>query len=845
MRSLGVVTRVHAWNSTVVMFWPRRGSIRQQLVLVLVVTVVAVTAVHDIVAYRELRRSAEDAATERLRAVSNQVGDLLDAQARGVRAGLTTAVRAPPLAELLRAESGSGAAGAREAARAALLAAATPAQTVAAVELWDAAGKTILTTSAPPAIPDEARRSIVDLVDPSSRTGIGPMMVVGDSLLCAAVGAITDGTGADARTLGYLVQWRRLVGSEEGRTQLADLIGPGADIAMGSTQGDGWTNFATVIPRPNVALPLTAPTWRTVDGTRRLTAARPINGAPWTLVIDFPEVAVQARVGTVVRRLALISAVFLALGIVAAWWLGRRLTTTLAELAGAAGAISAGDYSRRVKIEGGQEVQALGSAFNTMSESIETARRGLEERSEELAERAGQLSEQASELEMTNEELAQSRDDAIRARDELAASFAENERVTAELDTSLASAPVGIAFHDLQGRYRRVNHCFATMNGVGMDAHTGRFPAELVPTFGRSIESYVRQVLDTGKVVNDVELSGATAARPGEIQHWLANFYAIRTASGEMLGAGTIITDLTAHKRLQSQLLQSQKMEAVGRLAGGVAHDFNNVLTAITGFGQLALSTLPAEGEGAREDMEQVLAAADRAAALTRQLLAFSRQQVLQPHVLNMNAVVTSLSPMLARLIGEDVRLVARPAPKLSAVKADPSQLEQVLVNLVVNARDAMPSGGTLVIETANVELDATYARSHDGVTPGPHVMLAVTDTGTGMDVTTRARVFEPFFTTKEAGKGTGLGLATAYGIVRQSGGSIDVYSEPGQGSTFKVYLPRCEEVQEERRPVLASPVALPTGKPTVLLVDDDPHVAAAARRALERAGYKVLAANT
>jgi len=200
---------------------------------------------------------------------------------------------------------------------------------------------------------------------------------------------------------------------------------------------------------------------------------------------------------------------------------------------------------------------------------------------------------------------------------------------------------------------------------------------------------------------------------------------------------------------------------------------------------------------------------------------------------------------MLARLIGEDVRLVARPAPKLSAVKADPSQLEQVLVNLVVNARDAMPSGGTLVIETANVELDATYARSHDGVTPGPHVMLAVTDTGTGMDVTTRARVFEPFFTTKEAGKGTGLGLATAYGIVRQSGGSIDVYSEPGQGSTFKVYLPRCEEVQEERRPVLASPVALPTGKPTVLLVDDDPHVAAAARRALERAGYKVLAANT
>jgi signal transduction histidine kinase/ActR/RegA family two-component response regulator len=293
---------------------------------------------------------------------------------------------------------------------------------------------------------------------------------------------------------------------------------------------------------------------------------------------------------------------------------------------------------------------------------------------------------------------------------------------------------------------------------------------------------------------------------------------------------------------VSAQLLQSQKMEAVGRLAGGVAHDFNNILTAISGFGQFVLADLGATNGGTKADIEQVLAAAERGGALTRQLLAFSRQQVLQPRVLDLNAVVTALGPMLARLIGTDIQLRTVAAPQLSAVKADPNQMEQVLVNLVVNARDAMPHGGTITIETADVELDESYASTHDSVTPGHYVVLVVTDNGSGMDAATRARVFDPFFTTKGPSKGTGLGLSTVYGIVKQSGGNIEVYSEPGQGTSFKVYLPRCLERLDAEAATRA--VGSPNGKAKILLVDDDPHVSAAARRALERAGYMVLTAS-
>ncbi len=292
--------------------------------------------------------------------------------------------------------------------------------------------------------------------------------------------------------------------------------------------------------------------------------------------------------------------------------------------------------------------------------------------------------------------------------------------------------------------------------------------------------------------------------------------------------------------RTQEQLTQAQKMEAIGRLAGGVAHDFNNLLTIITGRTTLLRAQLGA-GTGLERHVDLIDKTATRAAGLTHQLLAFSRKQVLQPKVLDLNALVGNVGAMLRRLIGEDMNLVTALGSRVAAVKADAGQLEQVLMNLVVNARDAMPDGGRVTIETANVTLDASYAARHAEVQAGPYVLLAVSDTGTGMDAATQAHLFEPFFTTKGPGKGTGLGLATVYGIVKQSGGHIAVYSELGHGTTFKIYLPAVNQPAEtsENQPA----VSAPRGSETVLLVEDEEDLRDLLAEALEASGYTVLKA--
>jgi PAS domain S-box-containing protein len=299
-----------------------------------------------------------------------------------------------------------------------------------------------------------------------------------------------------------------------------------------------------------------------------------------------------------------------------------------------------------------------------------------------------------------------------------------------------------------------------------------------------------------------------------------------------------IAEDVTERRALEEQLRQSQKMEAVGRLAGGVAHDFNNLLTVIRGYSELMLSQL-GPGQPLQAEIEEVRKAADRAALLTQQLLAFSRKQVLAPKILDLNAVITNMDRLMRRLLGEDVKLITKLDSNLGRTKADPGQIEQVIMNLAVNARDAMPEGGTVSIETSNVVLDEFLSRDF-AVTPGPYVMLGFSDTGHGMNAETRARVFEPFFTTKEQGKGTGLGLSTVYGIVKQSGGYIWVYSEPGLGTTFKVYLPMAQE-KAETRPSDASPAAMRRGSETILLVEDEDGVRTLIKQLLQRQGYVVI----
>jgi two-component system cell cycle sensor histidine kinase/response regulator CckA len=303
----------------------------------------------------------------------------------------------------------------------------------------------------------------------------------------------------------------------------------------------------------------------------------------------------------------------------------------------------------------------------------------------------------------------------------------------------------------------------------------------------------------------------------------------------------TVLEDITERLRLESELFQSQKLEGIGRLAGGVAHDFNNLLTAINGYSQSLLNQLD-PGNPMRPKLEQIKKAGERAASLTHQLLAFSRKQVLQPRVLDLNSLVANMDKMLRRLIGEDIELVTLFGMALGQVKADPTQIEQVLLNLVVNARDAMPLGGKIVIETANVELDETYAHRHIAVAPGRYVMLAVWDSGSGMDAATLKHLFEPFYTTKERGKGTGLGLSTVYGIVKQSGGSIWVYSELNQGTTFKIYLPRVDQPLELVK-TEPTPATVARGSETILLVEDEEVVRSYIRAILQDHGYKVLVA--
>jgi PAS domain S-box-containing protein len=397
--------------------------------------------------------------------------------------------------------------------------------------------------------------------------------------------------------------------------------------------------------------------------------------------------------------------------------------------------------------------------------------------------------------------------------------------------------PLGIYRTTREGRLLTANAAFARM--LGYEGPEALQCVDARETYANPEDR--TRLLEALAQRDDVATEAQLKRKDGTPVVVRLNVHAVRGSRGEIECIEGLAEDVTEQRNLEAQFRQAQRLEAVGRLAGGVAHDFNNILTAITGYSELLLGELAAD-DPTRADIEEIRAAAQRAAALTRQLLAFSRKQVLEVKVLDLNAVVRTLDRMLQRLIGEDVRLELALSEELGAVRADPAQMEQVIMNLAVNARDAMPTGGRLTIETGDVVLDRAYARTHRGAEPGRYVMLALSDTGIGMDEETQAHLFEPFYTTKEQGKGTGLGLATVYGIVKQSGGYVWVYSELGRGTTFKVYLPRVDEPPDAV--VRRSTLPAARGDETVLLAEDDAPVREALAQALEQKGYRLLRAS-
>jgi len=386
------------------------------------------------------------------------------------------------------------------------------------------------------------------------------------------------------------------------------------------------------------------------------------------------------------------------------------------------------------------------------------------------------------------------------------------------------------------GRFLEVNEAAVLQYGFSEDEFKGMTVFDIQPAGDRAANDDVWRHPSLG------------AFHRGQWRHQSKDgrVFKVELVAHELEYAGrrvrlVVAQDISERQQLEEQLRQAQKMEAVGRLAGGVAHDFNNLLMVIKGHTELLLGSL-FPTDPARRKIEQIERSADRATALTRQLLAFSRMQVLQPRSINLNSIVDDMGKLIPRLIGEDIELVIHTAPDTGTIRADASQMEQIIMNLAVNSSDAMPKGGKLIIETSNAELDGTYKNSHPVVKPGRYVLLAVSDTGIGMDAETQAHIFEPFFTTKEQGKGTGLGLSTVYGVVKQSGGFIWVYSEVGKGATFKVYLPRVEETAQEFRHLQPS-IHVLRGTETILLAEDEQDVREVAREFLESAGYTVLLA--
>jgi len=778
----------------------RRHSIRWRLPLAIGALVYVAMGGMAIWAFLEVRKAVTGVAAARLDQVTLQLRDLLEASARQRYTALEAAARDTAIqAYLLSPRDSLSRAGI------ARLRAYLPTNVqVRGVELWDTTGTRLVTEgiASPPLAANSARALMAEATSGAGGS-TSPYQAVGDSVDFAIVVPVRRGE----RVLGFVADRRRLTGTAQSARQLSELVGSGARLLAGNRAGDLWTDLTRVVDGPPNSVKSDSAVVRYTQASTGEVLAKfvPVRGTPWVVGVEFRAAPIVAPAMTFLWR-ALAAVLVLGVGATVVGILySRSITRPLAQVTDAAGALAAGREVNRVPLERRDEIGLLAASFSTMAEQIARGH-----------ERLAATLEQYQLL------------------------FDKNPMPMWVYDReTLAFLQVNEAAVEHYG-YSADEFRAMTLKDIRPPEEVGRLEEVMRSAPSQSTKRGIWKHRRKDGTLIDVEITRTNISLQGRrVSFALANDITERAAAERALA-----TTNEALRKSQEQLLHSQKMEALGRLAGGIAHDFNNITTAILGFAEFLITALDTD-DPRREDAQEIHRAGLRAAELTKQLLAFSRQQVIEVQPLQLNEVVGHTERLLQRLLGEDIDLITILAPNLGWVESDPGQVEQALVNLAVNARHAMPGGGKLTIETGSVLLDDYYASLHSDARPGPHIMLAVSDSGSGMPPDVASRVFEPFFTTKPRGQGTGLGLATVYGIVRQSGGHVAVYSELGQGTVFKLYFPEVKPENVPEQPLVHAPATIEQRVGTVLLVEDEPGVRAIASRVLRQLGYRVLEAKT